>query len=134
MASKEAKEGDVAEALEKLRGEITQLHSKLEEVIELNRSILSVLKGQKEAEIEETVNFGALDVMTLLALPDHLRKTAMVICRRNAATADEVAKETGRARAVESSYLNQLVNLGHIRKRKDGRKTCFYIEKEEPRG
>ncbi len=71
----------------------------------------------------------ALDVMTLLSLPDHLRKSAMVICRVNEATADEVAEETQRARAVESSYLNQLVNMGHLKKRRKGRRVYFYIEK-----
>ena len=134
MVNRGAKEGNVAEALEKLRGEIIQLRSKLEEIIEMDRSILRSLRGQKEAQIEEALDLGALDVMTLLALPDHLRKTAMVICRRNAATASEVAEETGRARAVESGYLNQLVNLGHVKKKRDGRKVYFYIEKEESKG
>ncbi len=130
MTNRWAREDNVAEALEKLREEIVQLRVKLEEIIEMNRSILHSLRGRREARIEEAVKLGALDVMTLLVLPDHLRKTAMVICRRNAATASEVTEETGRARAVESNYLNQLVNLGHIKKKREGRKVYFYIEKK----
>jgi hypothetical protein len=70
----------------------------------------------------------ALDVMTLLSLPDHLRKTAMILNRLNRATAGQVAQETKRARAVESSYLNQLVVMGHIHKTREGRDVYFYIE------
>ena len=74
--------------------------------------------------------FGAFDVLTLLSLPDHLRKTAMAICKLGMATASEVAKETGRARAVESDYLNQLVAAGYIKKKRVGRKVYFYVENQ----
>ncbi|TET65693.1 hypothetical protein E3J49_01030 [Candidatus Bathyarchaeota archaeon] len=72
-----------------------------------------------------------LDVMTLLSMPDHLRKTAMTLCRLGRATAQEVAEQTHRARAVESSYLNQLVIMGHLKKERMGRKAYFYVEKED---
>jgi predicted transcriptional regulator len=71
-----------------------------------------------------------LDVMTLLSLPDHLRKTAITICKLEQATAEEVAEQTKRARAVESSYLNQLVLMGYLKKERRGRKAYFYVEKE----
>jgi response regulator of citrate/malate metabolism len=71
-----------------------------------------------------------LDIMTLITLPDHLRKTAMIICRSERATAEQIAKQTNRARAVESSYLNQLVVMGHIKKQRKGRKTYFYVDTE----
>jgi len=64
--------------------------------------------------------------MTLLTLPDHLRKTAMTISRLSKATANEVSKETKRARAVESSYLNQLVSMGHLKRERKGRDVYFY--------
>lgn len=72
-----------------------------------------------------------LDVMTLLSLPDHLRKTAVSLCKLGQATADEVAEQTKRARAVESGYLNQLMLMGYVKKERKGRKAYFYVEKEE---
>ena len=46
------------------------------------------------------------------------------------ATADEVAEQTKRARAVESAYLNQLVLMGYLKKERVGRKAYFYVERE----
>jgi hypothetical protein len=71
-----------------------------------------------------------LDVMTLLSMPDHLRKTAMTICRCGRATAEEISEQTTRARAVESAYLNQLVIMGYLKKERKGRKAYFFIERE----
>jgi hypothetical protein len=69
-----------------------------------------------------------LDIATLLTFPDHLRKSAMTITKLGRASAEDVAKETGRARAVESSYLNQLARMGHLKKdKKSGRKVYFSI-------
>lgn len=73
----------------------------------------------------------SLDVMTLLSLPDHLRKTAMTICRCGRATAQEIASQTKRARAVESAYLNQLVIMGYLKKERKGRKAYFYADREK---
>jgi len=72
----------------------------------------------------------SLDVMTLLSMPDHLRKTAMMICRLARATAEEIAEQTNRARAVESAYLNQLVIMGYVKKERRGRKAYFFIDRE----
>jgi len=72
----------------------------------------------------------SLDVMTLLSMPDHLRKTAMTICRCTRATAEEISDQTKRARAVESAYLNQLVIMGYLKKERKGRKAYFFIDKE----
>ena len=75
----------------------------------------------------ENVKFTTLDVMTLLSLPDHLRKTASYVCDRGIATADEIADKTKRARAVESGYLNQLVRMGYLKKEREGRKVLFSV-------
>ena len=72
----------------------------------------------------------SLDVMTLLSMPDHLRKTAMAICRCGRATAEEISGQTARARAVESAYLNQLVIMGYLKKERRGRKAYFYVDRE----
>ena len=131
MASRESREEDSSGALERVRAELEKISSKIDRILDMNKKILQHFSGIKGVQREVSVpELGdALDVMTLLSLPDHLRKSAMVICRVNKATADEVAEETKRARAVESSYLNQLVNMGHLKKRRKGRKVYFYIEK-----
>jgi hypothetical protein len=117
------------EALEKMRKELAQLSSKIDKVIEMQEKILRSVTEPKVDYEKEAAELGALDVMTLLSLPDHLRKSAMVICKISEATANEVAKETGRARAVESGYLNQLATMGHLKRRRKGRKVYFYVEK-----
>jgi len=71
--------------------------------------------------------FESLDVMTLLSLPDHLRKTATIANKLGKVTADEIANATKRARAVESGYLNQLVRMGYLKKERSGRKVLFSV-------
>ena len=83
--------------------------------------------GKKELEAFPDAS---LDVMTLLSMPDHLRKTAMTICRCGRATATEISSQTKRARAVESAYLNQLVLMGYLKKERKGRKAYFYADRE----
>lgn len=108
--------------LEKIQENLERLNEKMEIMIELQKH------GRRE--IEPLSSEAPLDVMTLLSMPDHLRKTAMTICRLGRATAEEVAKQTRRARAVESAYLNQLVVMGYLKKERKGRKAYFYVDKE----
>jgi hypothetical protein len=70
----------------------------------------------------------APDVMALLSLPMSLRKTVIVLYKLEKATAEDIAKETKRLRAVESSSANQLVRLGYLKKKREGRDVYFYIE------
>ena len=108
--------------LEKIRENLEKLNDKIDVMIEIQKH------GQRE--LPENLP-EALDVMTLLSLPDHLRKTAVTLCKLEKATADEVSEQTKRARAVESGYLNQLVVMGYMKKERDGRKAYFYVDKEE---
>jgi len=108
--------------LEKIRESLEKLNEKMEIMIELQK------RGKRD--IQTIPQEAPLDVMTLLSMPDHLRKTAMTVCRLGRATADEVAQQTRRARAVESAYLNQLVIMGYLKKERKGRKAYFYVEKE----
>jgi hypothetical protein len=108
--------------LEKIKENLERLNDKMEVMIELQRH------GKKELQ---PFPDAALDVMTLLSLPDHLRKTAMAICRCGRATAQEIADQTSRARAVESAYLNQLVIMGYLKKKRNGRKAYFYADREK---
>ncbi len=63
----------------------------------------------------------------LLLLPDHQRKTFEAMTKLKEASAEQVASETKRARAIESAYLNQLVQMGYLEKRKKGRVVYFYL-------
>jgi hypothetical protein len=111
--------------LEKIRENLERLNEKIEVMIELQKH------GRKEFQ---PLSDAPLDVMTLLSMPDHLRKTAMTICRCGQATAEEVAQQTNRARAVESAYLNQLVMMGYFKKERRGRKAYFYVDREGQEG
>ena len=113
-------EGKPTKILEKIKESLDRLNEKMDVMIEIQRH------NQKESQTIPDV----LDVMTLLSLPDHLRKTAVTLCKLDQATADQVAEQTKRARAVESGYLNQLVLMGYLKKERRGRKAYFYVEKE----
>ena len=110
--------------LEKIRESLERLNEKMEVMIELQKH------GNKDIQ---PLADAPLDVMTLLSMPDHLRKTAMTICRCGRATAEEVAQQTTRARAVESAYLNQLVIMGYLKKERKGRKAYFYADRDSQR-
>ena len=122
MPEREVLGGKPLQILEKIKESLERLNEKMEIMIELQKH------GKRE--LEAITPEAPLDVMTLLSMPDHLRKTAMTICRLGRATADEVAQQTHRARAVESAYLNQLVVMGYLKKERKGRKAYFYINKE----
>jgi hypothetical protein len=109
---------------EKIEESLERLNQKMEVIIEIQK------KGNESQKSVLTLPDASLDVMTLLSMPDHLRKTAMAICRCERATAEDIAEQTSRARAVESAYLNQLVIMGYLRKERKGRKAYFYVDRE----
>jgi hypothetical protein len=121
VAKQEALGKKPLHVLEKIRENLERLNEKMEVMIELQKH------GRKDLQ---PLPDAPLDVMTLLSMPDHLRKTAMTVCRLGRATADEIAQQTHRARAVESAYLNQLVIMSHLKKERKGRKAYFFVEKE----
>ena len=121
MAAYRKLEVKSTQLLEKIRENLEQLNEKIDVMIEIQK--------HDQREIPDSLP-EALDVMTLLSLPDHLRKTAVALCKLEEATADEVAEQTKRARAVESGYLNQLVIMGYMKKERRGRKAYFFVNKE----
>jgi hypothetical protein len=108
--------------LEKIRENLERLNEKMEVMIELQK--------HDRKDTAHPLSDNTLDVMTLLSMPDHLRKTAMTVCRSGRATAEEISQQTLRARAVESAYLNQLVLMGYLKKERKGRKAYFYADRE----
>ena len=61
----------------------------------------------------------------LLSLPDNLRKTYLIVTSEGECCASRVSALTGRSRAIESSYLNQLVRMGWLTKRRNSKTLQF---------
>lgn len=69
-----------------------------------------------------------LSFMELLELPDNLRKTLIAVSELGEVTAEEVAEKTGRIRNIESHYLNTLVQMDRLDKKRKGRKVYFTVK------
>lgn len=113
--------------------EFEKVLARIERKIDL---ILRSVGGERRAKgVEKIKGAGALDIMTLLSLPDHLRKTALTLIKLGRAMAEDVAKETGRARAIESAYLNQLVRMEYVWRKRVGKRVYFSVgEMAESKG
>jgi hypothetical protein len=57
----------------------------------------------------------------VLELPKHLQVTILALIRKGSCTASQMAQITGKARAVESSYLNQLITLKFVKKEREAK-------------
>jgi hypothetical protein len=68
----------------------------------------------------------------LIALSDHLRRTYVIVAARGECDALQVSNLTGRCRALESNYLNQLCRMGWLNKHKVSKSTMFVLAKERP--
>ena len=101
---------------------LTSIH---EALLQIKQQLDALQTG---ASSPEHTAYEGLDVMLLLSLPDHLRKTAMILIKQGEATAGDIARASGRARAVESGYLNQLLVMGHVKKRRKGRQVYFSVD------
>ena len=67
----------------------------------------------------------------LMSLPDHLRQTYMVVASKGECNATLVSNLTGRCRAIESNYLNQLSRMGWLNKRRVSKTTNFRVVSNE---
>ncbi|MFH1473413.1 MAG: hypothetical protein ABIE55_00830 [Candidatus Aenigmatarchaeota archaeon] len=92
-------------------------------------TLLKISERERTEKSDIEIIDEKMGIMDLLSLPDHLRKTAVTLCKLEKANAEEVAKQTKRARAVESGYLNQLVIMGYLKKERSKRKAYFYADK-----
>ena len=110
--------------LRKMNKNMELISRKLDRLIEIQRSPTGQMVRPGISLPEDM----PLDVTTLLSLPDHLRKSALALATLREATATDLSKETGRVRAVESDYLNQLVSMGLVKKKRKGRDVYFYVE------
>jgi hypothetical protein len=114
----------VVDLLRKLNRNMEMVSKKLDRLIEI-QGRTSGPAFHPSVPVPENL---PLDVTTLLGLPDHLRKSALALATLGEATATDLSKETGRVRAVESDYLNQLVSMGLVKKKRKGRDVYFYVE------
>ena len=113
---------------------LNDVNKKLDKIIELLEKLVQRVPQtlRSVADVEDALRTGIIDVVTLLSVPDHLRKTLIALAKLGGeATSEDVAKYTGRARAVESAYLNQLATLGYVIKGRKGRKVYFIIPQFE---
>ena len=94
---------------------LKEIRNILLKIDERLKKIERLIDGRKEI----------LDPLTLLEMSDNLRATAMAILELKEATAEDVARITGRGRAIESHYLNTLVRMGFLKKR-IGRMVVYY--------
>jgi hypothetical protein len=122
MTSEESS-SEVVKLLQQMNNNIEKLNSKLDNLIDLQESV-------RDSLIEKKPSYEGLplDVATLLSLPDHLRKTALALTEVGEATATDISQKTGRVRAAESDYLNQLVTKGYVKKKRKSHDVYFYIE------
>ena len=111
-----------------------RIDKKLDIIIKQNEKILNSqgkpLRGNKSSfsSILDKELKVAPDALTLLSLPTSLRKTIVALYQLGEVTAEDIAKNTNRMRAVESAHANDLVRLGFVKKRRKGRKVYFHIE------
>lgn len=63
----------------------------------------------------------------LFSLPDHLRKTYLIVAQRGESNANDVSALSTRSRPIESNYLNQLAFSGWLRKKRKSKTTYFSI-------
>jgi predicted transcriptional regulator len=114
----------LVDLMRKMNRNMEAISKKLDKLVEIQRSSA----GQITRPTMSLPADMPLDVTTLLSLPDHLRKSALGLATLGEATATDLSKETGRVRAVESDYLNQLVSMGLVKKKRKGRDVYFYVE------
>jgi ArsR family transcriptional regulator, lead/cadmium/zinc/bismuth-responsive transcriptional repressor len=114
---------------------LNQINEKLDILIEFNVKILKINKKLID-KFNATYSANGCSVLTpdtlsLLSLPLALRKTVIALYQLERATADDLARETKRLRAVESAAANELVRMGYVKKKREGRDVYFYINSAE---
>jgi hypothetical protein len=114
-----------------------------EEIYMVRRSILeSIFKEmmnirQRLDDIEN--NFSgwkpqpiSLEESNLINLPDHLRRSFIIVASKGECDASIVSNHSGRCRAIESNYLNQLERMGWLSKRRVSKTVNFRPCSERP--
>jgi len=123
---------EIKELLIRLVDGVSELNHKLDSLVEFSGKIQNIqdefLEQVSSKRFFEDSVQPVPDMMTLWSLPGALRKTIMACYKLGEATAADLSQETNRLRAVESASANQLVRLGFLNKKRDGRKVYFFVE------
>jgi len=106
----------------KRMGKIVSLLERIDENIE-------ALKNASIRRQDARVRFRQVAGVDILSLDGHLQKTMLSILKLGRGTAGEVASRTGRSRALESLYLNQLSQMGYVRRERAGRVVHFSVSR-----
>jgi len=134
-AESKSQDSNQKELLIEVVNALNQLNEKIDALLEFDSKILRTNEKLLEKISNETEANDELgltpDTLSLLSLPLALRKTVMVLYRLEQATADDLAKETKRLRAVESAAANELVRMGYVKKKREGREVYFYLNAPE---
>ncbi len=103
---------DKSDELQEIKRRLAEINKKLDQLLTLKAS-----PPHRAAFVPKTI----------ASLPEHLRKTALTIATMGQATAEQVAVKTGRTRAAESDYLNQLTSREFLKKERRGREVHFLV-------
>lgn len=120
----------------RITGYLTAIYRELQTIrADLSSLDKRVLKIDRKISQSANARLGSLEenlTSALFSLPDHLRRT-MVAAKDllEEFTATDVSNITGRKRAVESKYLNDLVVLGWMNKQRAGRHVYFSLRATE---
>ncbi|PVX23237.1 MAG: hypothetical protein CW691_11180 [Candidatus Bathyarchaeum sp.] len=133
--SKTLEELDTKHLLVTLIGEVHKLNQKFDSVVKFSGKMLKAQEEllQRTPKHSHTGNQFKLvpDMMTLISIPSALRKTVVALYKLQEATADDLSRETKRLRAVESAAANQLLRMGFVSKKREGRKVYFTLNDSE---
>ncbi|MCJ7630981.1 transcriptional regulator [Candidatus Bathyarchaeota archaeon] len=114
----------------RLKQEILEVLSELRKVSGKLEDLLTQLDGSSGLSLRGD-DGPRIGLFSLLSIPDHLRKSLIILSGCDEATARDVAKETGRTRELESINLNQLHRMGYIKKIRKGREVYFGLKEAE---
>jgi predicted transcriptional regulator len=111
---------------------LNRLNEKMDTLVNLDTKILKI----NEVLLEKISSGDGLskelslssDALSILSLPLALRKTIMALYKLEKATAEDIARETNRLRAVERAAANELARMGYVKKKREGRNVLFYID------
>jgi len=74
-------------------------------------------------------NLDKEELIRLIELPNHLRDTMLAVIVLGESTATDISKRTGKSRATESNYLNQLERMGYLKRSYSSRKIHFSLRR-----
>jgi len=96
--------------------EIKKIHSKVDELTRNVKQLIQMHNGELKINLN------------VFKFPKYLQETLFALNSIGKGTAADVARVTGKARAVESSYLNQLTRQDVVSAFREGRRKYFEIK------